>query len=367
MTLVIRPFDHTPDGPDWSAYHALLARVYGPEIAARRERALRWVTLENPLDLPEARRYVAEEDGRIVGGLGRMPVRLTVAGEPGILRYSHDLLIDPACRGRKLAQQLVRELAARSDSPVGGLWMNAPSYAIHQRCGWRAMTPSRAQVRLLKPVELLARRIPSPLAKVAGAGLRGALALRAWGGRRAAASGLAVEEVEHLAQAAGELWEEVSPMLGVAAVRDGAILRWRFDRAPHAAYVRLIARREGRVRGYLALRLPGEEGPGRIAVAVDLLARPDEPEVIGALAREALSRAGAAGAAALIVLTTLPAFRRSLSRLAFIQAPRPQTFVLANLQGQPGEAFLVDAARWYLTFADSDGDMWTGTQPEERV
>jgi hypothetical protein len=188
MSLTIRPFDHTPDGPDWPAYRALLERVYGPKMAARRKRALRWVTLKNPVDLLEERRYVAEEGGRVVTGLGRMPVRFTVAGEPLLLRFSHVLL-----------------------------------------------------------------------------------------------------------------------------------------------------------------------------------ARPDEPDVITALVREALRCARAAGASALVALNTLPAFRRRLAGLGFMKAPRLRTFVLGDLEGRCDEGSLGDAGWWYLTFGDSDGGMWTGAQPEERV
>jgi GNAT superfamily N-acetyltransferase len=367
MSVIIRPFDHSEDSPDWAAQRALFERVYGPEVAARRERALRWVTLGNPVDLAEERRYVADLGGRMAATLGRMPVRITVYGKPGLLRYSHDLLVDPEYRGQELAQRLVHEVATQSDSPVGGLWMNAPSYAIHRKCKWKAMVPGYAQIRFLDTEGALAHRMPAPLAKVAGVGLKMALAFTSVDDWSAGPAGLTVEEVESFAPGADGLWSETSPLLGVAAVRDNEYLRWRFDSPPNVPYVRLVARRKEVRRGYLALRLPAPGEAGTAAVAVDLLALPDEPEVITALMREALRRARVANASALVAYTTLSPFRRRLARLGFVRAPKPQTFVLNNFEGRPDSEILCDSSRWYLTFADSDGHMWAGAQPTMRV
>jgi len=365
--MVIRPFDHALESPDWQGLRTLYDKVYGPEVAERRLRALRWVTLDNPADFPGERRYVAADDGRIAGTLGRMPVRFTVKGRPVLIRYSHDLLVDPDYRGRGLAQKLVDEVPRRSECPTGGLWMNGPSYAIHQKGGWKAMTPARAQMRILDPTALLARRMPASLAGIAGEALRGLLAMAsvdAWG---PAPPGYTVEEVERFGPDADALWAEASPLLDVAAVRDEAYLHWRFERAPNTHYAKLVARRAGKMRGYLALRFPEGGRAGSVAVGVDFLARPDEPAAITALFREALARARAAGATGLLAFTTCAPFRRRLRRLGFLNAPHPQTFVLHNFAGRPDETLLSDTAHWYLTFTDSDGDMWTGAQPPERV
>ncbi|MDP3936633.1 MAG: GNAT family N-acetyltransferase [Deltaproteobacteria bacterium] len=367
MTLRIRAFDHAPESEDWRRQRALFDRVLGPEIGALRDRALRWVTLGNPVDLDEPRRYVVDDGGTIVASLGRMPVRFSVRGEPMLMRYSHDLLVDPAYRGQKLAQRLVSEVAERSDSPVGGLWMNAPSYAIHLRCGWRGMPPARSQMRVLDAAAFLGRRMAPGLARLAAAPARGLLAIAspdAWGSGPA---GYEVSEEGEPGVDADALWSEVAPRLGVAAVRDAAYLRWRFVEAPHAQYTLLQVRREGALRGHAALRLPLPEAPDSSAVIVDLLACPSEPRAITALARAALALARARGATSLMAFTTLPPFRRALARLGFLRAPRPQTFVLSNLENSTHARAIADASSWYLTFTDSDGDMWTGAQPPERI
>ncbi len=367
MTVTIRPFDHAEGSPDWAGVRALFEKVYGPEVAERRFRALRWVTLDNPAGVPGERRYVAADGNRIAGTLGRMPVRFSVRGRPILVRYSHDLLVDPEYRGQKLAQRLVDEVPRRSECPTGGLWMTGPSYAIHQKGGWRSMTPARAQMRILDPSALLARRVPGPLAGPGGAVLRGLLSLAsidAWGSGPA---GYTVEEVDRFGPEADALWAEVAPLHEVAAVRDAAYLNWRFERGPNTRYVKLVARRDGKMRGYLALRFPEGGRAGSVAAGVDFIACPDEPEAITALFREALARARDARATGLLALTTCEPFRRRLRRLGFLQAPHLQTFVLHNLAGHPDEALLSDTAHWYLTFTDSDGDMWTGAQPTERV
>ena len=70
---------------------------------------------------------------------------------------------------------------------------------------------------------------------------------------------------------------------------------------------------------------------------------------------------------ALVAFTTCAPFRRRLACLGFLRAPRLQTFVLHNFGGHPDEALLSETSHWYLTFTDSDGDMWSGTQPPARV
>jgi len=367
MSIAIRPFDHAEGSSDWVGVRALFEKVYGPDVAERRFRALRWVTLENPAGAPGERRYVAADGERIAGTLGRMPVHFAVQGRPILVRYSHDLLVDPDYRGQKLAQKLVDEVPRRSECPTGGLWMTGPSYAIHQKGGWKAMTPAHAQMRALDPAALLARRMPGPLAAIAGSVLRGLIGLAAVDAWGAGPAGYRVEEVETFGPEADALWAEVAPLLEVAAVRDRAYLRWRFERAPNTRYVKLVARKAGAMRGYLALRFPAGGRAGSVAVCVDFLARPDEPDAITALLREALARAKGAKATGLLALTTCGTFRRRLTRLGFLNAPHLQTFVLHNLAGHPDEALLSDTAHWYLTFTDSDGDMWTGAQPPERV
>ena len=367
MTIVIRPFDHALESPDWEGLRALYDKVYGPEVAERRLRALRWVTLENPADFPGERRYVVADGARIAGTLGRMPVRFSVKGRPILVCYAHDLFVDPDYRGRGLAQKLVDEVPRRSECPTGALWMAGSSYAMGQKGGWKTMTPARAQMRILDPTVLLARRMPAPLAGIAGEALRGLLAAVSVDAWSPAPLGYTAEEVDRFGPEADSLWAEVSPLLEVAAVRDAAYLCWRFERAPNTRYTKLVARRNGKMRGYLALRFPEGGRTGSVAAAVDFLARPDEPEAITALLRKALTLARNSGAAGLLAFTTYEPFRRRLTRLGFLRVPHLQTFVLHNFAGHPDEALLSDTAHWYLTFADSDGDMWTGAQPPERV
>jgi hypothetical protein len=304
---------------------------------------------------------VAADGDRIAGTLGRMPVRFTVKGRSILVRYSHDLLVDPDYRGQKLAQKLVDEVPRRSECPTGGLWMTGPSYAIHQKGGWKAMTPAHAQIRILDPAALLARRCRGARGGRGRVlrGLIGLAAVDAWraetAGYRWTRSGLQLRPTRSGRSRAASRWRGADQAL-----------RWRFERAPNTRYVKLVARKAGAMRGYLALRFPEGGRAGSVAVCVDFLARPDEPDAITALVREALARAKGAKATGLLALTTCGSFRRRLARLGFLGA-HLQTFVLHNLAGHPDEALLSETAHWYLTFTDSDGDMWTGAQPPERV
>ncbi len=88
------------------------------------------------------------------------------------------------------------------------------------------------------------------------------------------------------------LWQKVSPVYPVIAVRDSAYLNWRYAKEPGGRYVFFAAEKEGKIRGYIIVRPVSK---ARTGVIVDLL-DVREPEVTQALLRRAMDYFAANGA-----------------------------------------------------------------------
>jgi hypothetical protein len=152
------------------------------------------------------------------------------------------------------------------------------------------------------------------------------------------------------------LWARHAGLARLVQVRDAAFLRWRFSSLPALGYEPFEVLVDGRLEGYVVLRvLTLFDLP--FGAVVDLFPC---PIVDAAVTREVLAfaeRHVAARGAAFVTALLPPGLDRHLRRFGFLPVPRrlnPRRWYL-GCRCTPDEAlFFRDVRNWYITYGDSD-------------
>ena len=136
MPLALRPL--TPS--DWPAVRAIYEAGIATGAATFERSAPAWDAWDAG-HLAHAR-FVAEDDGRVVGWAALSPVsgRCVYAGVAEVSVY-----VDPDAQGRGVGRLLLAGLVAASEA--AGMWTlqagifpeNAASVGLHERCGFRVV------------------------------------------------------------------------------------------------------------------------------------------------------------------------------------------------------------------------------------
>jgi GNAT superfamily N-acetyltransferase len=277
---------------DEAAVAALYQRAFGK--ALHRER-WRWRFPTTPVGLSYL--LVAVSEGACVGYLGYCPLPLQDGGEAahGVeALIALDGMVDPACHGRGIFQQLVRRLSARlpEDVPYIG-FPNHRSFGIFiHKLGW--VSPGPLQVRL-KPLGMgkaggLARRsrLLGFLALLARPGIAAYRGFYRWRGQRS--PGVEVVPLEDF-RTVEPAWQRARGRLGITFRRDPAALAWRFEAAPDD-YLKLAVRVAGEVVGMVIFKVETRFG-FTVAWVMDAFVDTDDPQEEGAWLTAALLRAEA--------------------------------------------------------------------------
>ncbi len=286
-------------------------------------------------------------DGREVGACSAGRRRMLRDGRPlrgGVLV---DLAVLPEHRSLGPALMLQQGLAAAARRDLDLLYgfPNPKAAPVFKRIGYRPLGELVRHVRVLRHADYLARRMPRPLARVAGPALDRCVRLR----DRLAhpdASRLRAVWRDHVDARMQALWERSTKPDGVVAIRDLAHLEWRFDRSPHAGfrYLLLDDPRDGTLSAWFATR------PDGATLHVHDYWSVHGP-ALGTRQLAALLRAAyAAGhAAASVELCTAPTLLEPWKALGFVERSRRPVF---GCWSDP--AGVTASTPLHLTAADED-------------
>ena len=244
--------------------------------------------------------WVLEENGRIVGYLGNIPLRYWHQGKPLLIAAARGYAVDPEFRGhslkliaaffsQKMPNLLLNTTANQTTAVVFKMagaepipysdYDTAPFWII-SGAGFLLATFKRLGLPsiLTHFASFLIRPVLSIVLKIRGHGPRTSL----WPGQ------LAVIKASEMGYEFDELWQRRQLELPrvFMADRSAELLRWHFDHVgalTRQAQV-LVARQEGFLLGYMILTREDSPAIGlkRYRVA-DLFVEGDSPEIIDAL------------------------------------------------------------------------------------
>ena len=351
----VQPYRATDRGDVADLYR----RAYrGDQV--RRLRAFEWIHEHNPWTDPDATYLLLRDEGRVVGYLGRMSVRLFIAGKPLAAVYSQEALVDPAVRGRGIATTLFETTNVTARVMIS-LWHNERIVSLLGKTGWTRVGPLPSLRKIYRLDRLLLSRFPIRPARWL-APLFGRLH-RALGRRPSAVPvAYTVEPVSSFGPEFDDLARLAASQHGVIADRGAAVLNWKYGAIPHMRFHAVAVRKDGRLRAYGILRMQETEGGIRKGTIVDALGDVAEPQAMDALAAycDAYFRDQRADLAAGMFAPAR--FRKAFRRVGFTGV-RPTLTAWLWIRNQhlaPAEsAALLDRIdSWYLTLGDSDRDMW---------
>lgn len=200
-------------------------------------------------------RHVAS--GQVVGTLGLSPRPVLWDGqEIRAAALSHFCVVRGHRRVRpaRLLLNATLEACRGRFDVVYGITPSAEASALAKLMGFRPATFLARHVKVLRHAGYLRRVLPRPAAWVAGAVLDAAVAARDRLRSRRGRGRFTVEWTGRSDPRLAALWRAAPAAAGWQAVRDEAILRWRFDglRSLQRRYLLLHERASGRLAAWFA-------------------------------------------------------------------------------------------------------------------
>lgn len=167
---------------------------------------------------------------------------------------------------------------------------------------------------------------------------------------------LVLTEVETFPEDVDLLWEKLSAKFYAIVKRDCLHLNWKYVEQPHMDYLRIIARRESEVCGYLVLRKgkPPERNFGLIS---DIFVDPSDDRTISTLLSFAVIHFRKEKVTEIIAATTIPEYQRCLGRIGFVRTGEEYPMIHARVNS-PAIEMALEPGRWFLGNSDQDWDQY---------
>lgn len=307
-----------------------------------------WFYLGAPGDPPLLRLLRHEPDGSWAGACAAGRRRMLLHGREILGGVMVDLAVTPAHRTlgpAMMLQQCIVE-AGRSELDVLYGFPNPRAAAVFKRIGYRHWGDIVRYARVLRYSRYVRRRLPAPLAPVAGwlldtaARTRDLLRRLRQPATKTAWSNVSDERID-------ALWGTSAPNDALTAVRDARHVRWRFDLSPVARTRYLLVTRpgDGTLLAWFATQVEGD------ALFVRDFWSDDADRGVGMHYIDALVRAARrAGHASISVEIAARAGRiANWKSMGFVARGQRPVFGLCS-----DEAVCVRAEDLYLTSADED-------------
>jgi FkbH-like protein len=316
----------------------------------------RWMFLESAARLDvEPRFWAHRDDGRIVGQMGSIAVRLKVGDAEYATGWLVDTIVLPEYRSQAVGSRLMVE--AHEDQPFSlSLGQTAEMREIQLRLGWKQVAPLQAAQLLVRPENVLKSKLPAPAAWAAGLGWRATSAVREWLSSPVAFTTRPVDRFDARHDA---LWRSTSRDLHCAVVRDAPYLNWKYVEQPGQHFARFDVMHGNDLRGVAVwmLREPDSVYKYRRAFLVDLVAPFADPAALAHVVSSACAAAVELNADALLCQHIGGHLTTALRACGF-HLRTPERFLLVDPGPLSGDALqrVLSSDAWYVTQGDSDID-----------
>ncbi len=358
--VLVAAYDHEQHE---SAFTRFSEKVLGAETALRRQRVIDTFHERMPGRDRAPIRYVCVDGDAVAGTLGYMPADFLVNGECQRVRYTHDLLVDPAYTGYMLGKRIILETVKRGDFFPGGLWMTDTCYKLHLFCGFEDAPRLTTFTSVLDQRAFLARRRVAPLRSTAtGVALEAVRALAMLHALRILSRArVRLDEALRFDAAHDAAWIDIARSYTMTRVRDAAYLNWKYTDHPALDYRIVLATHDGRPRGFMIWRPAPDGVDERRAVIADFLVERNDRWTLQAMAARVLLDASSFGVDSISLLTTQSWAQAALRPLGFMPARTHNAWVVGGWRDAVPHQWLKDPEQWHMCLGDSDGDIWTGS------
>ncbi|WP_232520701.1 hypothetical protein [Rhodobacter sp. CZR27] len=333
---------------------AKMAETFDAQAVERKARAWDWI-FSPPLgpDAPAVRVLTAWRDGRFVGGSITGVSAYMLHGERRYFLSPFGTNIDPKERG--LGINLIKAFYAGPARRIG-IPIDERFARVNEKYG----AHSRARVQMFAPLRAgsaLARRKPAaaPVAGLVNAVWSAWRALSGLGGSRLR-RGETITVAQEFGAEHDAFWQKAVTHHPFIQVRDSAFMVWRFRDMPLQKYDVLQLRRDGELRGYVAIGHDTDPKRGTAQVT-DILTIDDDPRDLALLFRAASRRLENLGAEVAVFGCVVNEALMQAARMAGFSRSKP-TRPAQIYYGAAEDAVSLDEdlGLLYLTRADQDED-----------
>ena len=324
--------------------------------------------------------YLFVKQGRVLGHLSTIPVRLRVDGIDRPAYWLIGFMVRPEHRNGPIGFLLLKQ-AVRDLETTLSLTVQQTTIRLLTAVGFRELGTLPNYLRPLRPGRILSKLDPDALGltglpslvrtavQVAGlpvvssaAGLVAGVGLGAWAtlNGRPGRGARARHGDDVLGAGADVLWNECRDRLGCVAGRTSAYLQWRYDASPAGPYRSLGVTQDGALRGLAVVRAPRADGDPRlrgirVATLSDLVYDPARWDVGLALLAGAERVARRLDADALMASAAHRTHGPLLRRRGFVRFGGNLHLLVRHATGAlPGPTTLAD---WWVLRGDMNADM----------
>lgn len=228
--------------------------------------------------------FVALCGRRVMGMFGTLYLPLTLRGRIVKAGFMDDLVIHPSERSWSyfIGLEEAACIESRNDNAPFHFGVSSGNLIeLHQLLGAVSVRHISLDSASLNATRIWESRFMSYPLSGAGCLLLPAMGLR---NRDKKTIGLHIRYIEKFNSAFDELWDSLAARRTVAIVKNAAYLNWRYAGFLGSRFIRLAAYQKNRLEGLIIFSTAHPNGPGKI---FELLARGDNPEVMGALLSQA--------------------------------------------------------------------------------
>ena len=170
------------------------------------------------------------------------------------------------------------------------------------------------------------------------------------------ANDLVIAEVEMFPEDVDELWEKISPRFYAIIKRDKNHLNWKYVDQPNIDYLKVIARRQGKICGYIILR-KGRYPERNFGMVSDIFVDPEDSQTICLMLGYALDHFRKEKVTEIIAASTIQQYQSFLERHGFLKTGEEYPVIHSKVDG-----LKVEPGGWFLGNSDHDWDQYPMTR-----
>lgn len=297
----------------------------------------KWQFEQNPFGLPFRPVLFIDNQDRVIGFNGVMPVRATDCGRPIDASWSCDFHVAEQWRGRKLGSLIKAELHQHAEE-IMAFGVSDKACQVLEHLGWERQNYVHTCRKIFaRPCSLreFAFMVLQGINRIVGFGQMGLLNAKLTVSARLPARDL----VDHL-------WASSEKGYGKVVSRSYDYLDWKYQRHPLARYAFVSAFNDERLLGLMVVRY--DRGALRL---VDYCGPANNSRVKLSLIRKCVSQWP--HASQVTMTTSDPGLARCARACGFIRIrTKPRFFVYRGSIGSD-----TAESRWFLMTGDSDGEL----------
>jgi len=347
--------------PDLDNVGALMMTHFDVADVPKRKLIFDWIACNNPAAPGEKCYLIIEDQEKIIAFEGRMPVDIMFNGNKERGYFFHDTLVHPEYRKKGMGLALVNDMKStwekETDTFAVGVWMNQFTHEILKRRGYFELNADY----YLKPINFdsaIGKIVKiKPLTKILSGFVQGLNGVYDYFTSIRKYPGISISRILRFDSRFDELAEEISKKFSLIVIRHSRYLNWKYVDRPFAEYSIFSVERNGRLAGYIVL-LPKKIGDINVGIIVDILADPEDFQIIASLCRSSVSFFKQQKADFIVCVLTNRNFSSIFRRHLFFKRRKTAPVMIANLQKHDSQETIKNISNWFLACGDSDGFVW---------